>query len=174
MLRPPAYPCLRKRSSSTSRCGNRLSHFLSWGLYFPVFGFTPIILLAHCHASPLAVDAVLPLLCNWSMATATISASLSIYVQSSESSDRFRSLDHPGSNDPRGLSSLGSPIIRPTCRRSDGSFFIESRNVTLWVLSMVMRTDMGARLRIVARTSHSASWKMAMTGFKKDRSYFRL
>ena len=49
-----------------------------------------------------------------------------------------------------------------------------SRNVTLWVLSMVMRTEMGARLRIVARTSQSASWNMAMTGFKKDRSYFRL
>ena len=103
-----------------------------------------------------------------------MSASRSIYVQSSESSVRSRSFDHPGSKDPRGLSSFGSPIIRPTCLRSDGSFFIESRNVIECVLSMVILMEMGARLRIVARTSQSASWNMAMTGFKKDRSYFRL
>src|SRR5574344_1890530 len=174
MFSPPAYPCLKKRSSSTSRCGKRLSHFLSCGLYLPVLGLTPIMRLAHCHASPDAVEAVRPLLWSCSMATATISASLSIYVQSSESSDRSRSLDQPGSKDPRGLSSFGSPIIRPTCRRSDGSFFMESRNVTECVLSMVMRTDMGARLRIVARTSHSFSWNMAITGFRNDRSYFKL
>ena len=91
------------------------------------------------------------------MARATISASLSMYVQSSEPSDRSRSLDHPGSNDPRGLSSFGYPIIRPTARRSAGSFLSESRKVMEWFLSIVILMEMGARLRMVALTSQSFS-----------------